>query len=428
MIEKLSLSRMIQISSVANLFEWFEFVVFAYLSTAIGKHFFDTTDFVSAAFATFSIFALSYLARPLGSVVFGYLADKKSAGWAIKVAMLLMAIPAILIAFLPSYAEVGVLSSVLLVIARLIQGFGAGGELPTTSVFAYNHSENRFKQFMSSVVSASAVAGILLASATITVLNLIFTQQEINDFAWRYPFYLAIPITLFIWWIRRDMIVSKSPKPLAKWQYLKGLMDYKAEIVNGMVVVASLQVSFYTLFVWMPKYLELYLRVEKSTAMTLNTGGLFTVFLIVLAVGFSLIKLNTEKLLSRTILASVISVPAAFTLIQYSQSTTVLAIATFILALSVGILSAVVFPYLNGLFKDEIRGLAVNVTFTLPTVFVGSFSPVMAMYLIEKTGDLMTPAYMIISVYLVALLFIFQVLRLPTRRRSYSDQNLESNL
>ena len=417
---------MIRISSVANLFEWFEFVVFAYLSSAIGKHFFDTTNPVSAAFATFSVFALSYLARPLGSVAFGYLADKKSPGWAIKVAMLLMAIPAILIAFLPGYAEVGVLSSVLLVVARLIQGFGAGGELPTTSVFAYNHSENRFKQFMSAIVSASAVAGILLASATITGLNLVFTQEEINATAWRYPFYLAIPITLFIWWIRRDMIASENQKPLVTKQYLKGLVGHKAEILKGAAVVASLQVSFYTLFVWMPKYLELYLNVEKSTAMALNTGGLFTVFLIVVAIGFSLIKLNTEKLLSRTVLASVLSVPAVFAVIQHYQSTQVLATATLILALSVGTLSAIVFPYLNGLFKDEIRGLAVNVTFTLPTVFIGSFSPVVAMYLIEKTGDLMTPAYMIISVYLVALLFIFQVLRLPERHRC--DQKLQSNL
>ena len=416
MNKKLSLSRMIRVSSVANIFEWYEFVVFAYLSTAIGKHFFDTTDPISAAFATFSIFALSYLARPIGSVVFGYLADKKSPGWAIKVSMMIMAVPAILIAFMPGYAEVGVLSSVLLVTARLVQGFGAGGELPTTAVYAYNHSESRFKKFMASVVPASSIAGILLASSTITVLNIFFTQDEINAAAWRYPFYLAIPITLFIWWIRKDMLTSNNSDPQTKKPYFSSILEHKTEILKGAAVVASLQVSFYTLFVWMPKYLELYLDVEKSEAMALNTAGLFMVFLVVVGVGLSLIKLDVEKLLRRTILVSVISVPTVFAVIQHYQSTEVLAVALLVLALSVGAICGAVFPYLNSLFKDQVRGLAVNVTFTFPTVFIGSFSPIFAMYLIEKTGDLMMPAYMVIAIYIAALTVIFEVWQKPLRR------------
>ena len=205
--ETLKLSKVIQITTVSNVFEWYEYIIFAYLYASIGQYFFSSSDPISAAIETFGVFALSYLARPFGSMFFGWLSDSASISKAARISMMMMAIPPIIIVLIPSYASIGIAAPIALVAARLVQGFAAGGELPVTATFAYNHTETKFKRFACALVNCSSLIGVLLSSLTITLMNTFLTQEQIIAGAWKYPFYLSIPLIFFLFWLRKDLFL-----------------------------------------------------------------------------------------------------------------------------------------------------------------------------------------------------------------------------
>ncbi|NOH73379.1 MFS transporter [Vibrio pectenicida] len=152
-------------------------MIFAYLYASIGQHLFSSSDPISAAIETFGVFALSYLARPFGSMFFGWLSDSASISKAARISMMMMAVPPIIIVLIPSYASIGIAAPIALVAARLVQGFAAGGELPVTATFAYNHTETKFKRFACALVNCSSLIGVLLSSLTITLMNIMLTQE-----------------------------------------------------------------------------------------------------------------------------------------------------------------------------------------------------------------------------------------------------------
>lgn len=120
---------------VANIFEWYEFVIYAYLADILGAIFFHADDSVSGLIKAFAVFAVGYFARPLGSLFFGMLGDRIGRGYPLKITLLMMATPTALIGFLPVYADIGILAPSLLLVLRLIQGFAMGAEWPLNACY-----------------------------------------------------------------------------------------------------------------------------------------------------------------------------------------------------------------------------------------------------------------------------------------------------
>ena len=403
---KLTLRKVIQITMASNVLEWYEYIIFAFLYSAIGKHFFSTSVPMVAALETFSVFALSYLARPFGSLFFGWLADNHSVSKSARIAMFMMAIPPIAIILIPSFSQIGILAPILLVSVRLIQGFAAGGELPASATFAYNHSESKYKRLACALVNCSSLIGVLLSSVTITVMHATLTSEQIIACAWKYPFYFSIPLILFLFWMRKDLLLmdkEEKPKSVKTASYWQTILQHKASFLTGFMVIASLQISFYLMFIWIPSYLSLFLKVPKFTASAFNTMSLSIMVVTVIATGIALIKFDGKKLLLKLMGVQVVVVPALFYLLIHNQSYVTLISVSVVFAILVGIIDAIALSFLGDLFKSDIRGIGMNLTFTLPAVFFGGFSPLIATWLIHQTGWLMMPAIMIDVVLLLSI-------------------------
>src|SRR5271169_894074 len=135
-----------------NVMEWYDFSVYGYFATVIGRHFFPAQDATSSLIAAFGVFAAGFLMRPLGSLIFGHIGDKLGRKLALTTSVMVMAVPTFLIGILPTYQQIGVLAPMLLVLLRLVQGLSVGGEYTTSSIFLVERAEASHRGFLGSFV------------------------------------------------------------------------------------------------------------------------------------------------------------------------------------------------------------------------------------------------------------------------------------
>src|SRR5499433_2118829 len=189
------------IGNIGNVLEWYDFVVFAFLAPVIGARFFPAEDPLSALIQAFAVFAVGYLMRPIGGVLFGHLGDRLGRKRALQLSIVVMAVPTALMAVLPTHAEAGALAAVLLLLLRLCQGLSVGGEAAGSICYLVEAAPPHRRAFVGSLTNLGIAGGVLLASAVVGLLSL--APAEIHAWGWRLPFLGGLVIGTVGWWVRR---------------------------------------------------------------------------------------------------------------------------------------------------------------------------------------------------------------------------------
>ena len=233
-----------------------------------------------------------------------------------------------------------------------------------------------------------------------------YSEAEILAGAWRYPFILGLPVLVITLFLRKNLLIdplAKNDNTIAKPQLIRS--NFK-KMMTGFILVSALQTAFYILFIWYADYLSLYLGVSRSISTYCRFISLLMLLTVVLSVSLLLDKLDSFKLIKLILIGIVVIVPAVFHVVEQSPLLLVILAGIFIISVPVGFFIAIILSTLNELFDPCFRGTGVSCSFTLASVFVGGFSPVLAMKLIESTGNIQSPSYLIISVCLIALMAI----------------------
>ncbi|MEP7207208.1 MAG: MFS transporter, partial [Casimicrobiaceae bacterium] len=183
--------RAVSAAVVGNVLEWYDFAVYGYVATIIAKNFFPAGDDVAALLATFAAFGLGFVVRPLGGIVIGRLGDTRGRKTALILTIMLMAFGTVMIGLIPSYASIGILAPILLVVARLLQGFSAGGEWGGSTAFIVEWAPAGRRGFYGSFQQCSVVAGLLLGSGVAATLASVLTPATMEGWGWRIPFLLG---------------------------------------------------------------------------------------------------------------------------------------------------------------------------------------------------------------------------------------------
>lgn len=194
---------------LGNILEWYDFVVYAYLASIIGKNFFPADDPTSSLLMSFGVFGVGFLFRPLGAIVIGKVGDVKGRKTALLITIFMMALGTGIVGLTPSYATLGMAAPVLIVLARLIQGFSAGGEWGGSTSFIVEWAPDKGRGFYGSFQQASTVTGMLLGSAMAALCSTIFSVEALESWAWRIPFLLGTIIGPVGLWMRRN--IEESP-------------------------------------------------------------------------------------------------------------------------------------------------------------------------------------------------------------------------
>lgn len=194
---------------VGNLLEWFDWTIYTVASIYIAGALFDSSNAMSGLLNTLAVFAVGFLMRPVGGLVFGPLADKLGRRTVLLSTMFLMAGASLGIALIPSYATIGSWASLLLVIARLVQGFAHGGEATTSYAYTAEIAPAKRRGLWSSTVFIAVGTGSLLATFFMAILTGILSKSEMLDYGWRIPFAAGALLAVAALWLRRGMMESE---------------------------------------------------------------------------------------------------------------------------------------------------------------------------------------------------------------------------
>lgn len=274
-----------------NIYEWYDFAVYGLLASEIGAVFFPESSKELQLVNSFGVYLAAFVMRPIGAILFGEIGDRVvGRKHALVFSILLITVPSVLMGILPGFQTLGWTSPILLVLLRMLQGLSVGGQLAGSYVLSIEQSSAKNRGFRGSICDASSVGGFLLASLVTTCVRLIFTKDQVDEWAWRVPFLFSLllaPILYHIvsqteeskFWserseqkeaeeqVREAEIGSESP---AIYDLLQS--PFRRRQLVGMIgLLSSITSTFYILFLFSPVYLsELKGVMSQAQADTMN--------------------------------------------------------------------------------------------------------------------------------------------------------------
>lgn len=202
--------RSLRAAAMGNILEWFDWTLYAVFSTYLAAHLFDNSQPASALLATLAVFAVGFLARPVGALFFGRLADRRGRKFVLVATISLMSASSLLIALIPDYSAIGIWASVLLVVARLLQGFAHGGESGVSYTYVSEIAPAARRGLWSSSVFVSVTVGVMLATLLGATFNLTLGQVTVSDWGWRLAFVIGAAFGLFVLFLRRNAVETEE--------------------------------------------------------------------------------------------------------------------------------------------------------------------------------------------------------------------------
>jgi MFS transporter, MHS family, proline/betaine transporter len=278
-------SRAIVAGIAGNVMEWYDFSVYGYFAAIIGRNFFPTGDRTTSLIAAFGVFAAGFFMRPLGSILFGYIGDKKGRKLALTISVGMMAVPTFLIGVLPSYQQIGLWASLSLVLLRLLQGLSVGGEFTTSAIFLVEGSAARRRGFLGSFAPLGASAGTLLGSAVGAAVTTLLGQSSIESWGWRVPFLIGILVGVVGLYIRSGLVEDRLAQPKTKSPIREAFQTEWRTILRLIGLNAAFAVSFYMGFVYVTTYIRQVDHIAQSTALDINTVAMLVSLVLIPLIG-----------------------------------------------------------------------------------------------------------------------------------------------
>jgi MHS family proline/betaine transporter-like MFS transporter len=357
--------------------EWYDFAVFGALASTLSRVFFPSAGRAALAL-TFAVLAVSFVARPVGAVFFGRRADRSGRRGPFGVTILLMAVATASIALLPTWSSVGVLAPLLLLLARLVQGFSAGGEVPSAVAYVVESAPPGRRGWYGGWHLASLVLGITAGYALAAVLSVALPEAALDAWGWRVAFAVAAPVGLVGHHIRRR--VEETPDyaslpALAESRIADVVRRDPAAVVRGFAVVAALSVAFNVWFVFLPNHLVTTDVTEIAPALAAAVVGLTAGVVAAPAVGRLSDRVGRRPVLLAATAGLAVVVGPAYAL-AHEGSPGALLLSNLLVGGLCG--SMVVSAFVAELFPTEVRATGTAVTYGLATSLLGGTAPLVA--------------------------------------------------
>jgi MHS family proline/betaine transporter-like MFS transporter len=407
---KKPLFRTVITSMVGNLFEFYDFILFAYFAPILGKLFFPSADETTELIKAFGVFAVGFFVRPLGGIVFGHIGDKVGRKEALVLAIILMAIPTAVIGFLPTYEEIGISASILLIIMRMLQGFSMGGNYGGSITFTTEHSDPKHRGLVGSFAITSCLIGILLGSATATLFSYILSENDLNTWGWRVPFLLGVLICFVGYYLRAK--IPESPEYTEIQESGSVSQRPVTQVFNQhwktltVVVLAIMlhDLSFYMLFTYMPTFMTKQLHLAEDVAFTINTANLFLVCVFTVLGAWLSDKIGRKPVMAGAALIFIFGTVPLFSMIIDTSNMMTIFWAQFVFAIAAGGYFGPTAAMMVEAFPTTIRFSAIAITTNISGPLFGGTAPVLVTYLIDKTGSNMMPAFYLTGAAVVSLI------------------------
>lgn len=422
-------------TGIGNAMEWFDFGLYSYLAVIIGQNFFSSVenDQLKTIF-TFATFAIAFLLRPVGGIIFGIIGDKYGRKVVLTTTIIMMAFSTLLIGVLPTYDQIGVWAPILLLLGRVLQGFSTGGEYAGAMVYVAESTPDKKRNTLGSGLEIGTLSGYIVASILSGLLFYFLTDEQMATWGWRIPFIFGLFLGIFGFYLRRRLeespvfereIANKTKQE--KIGFISIIKHYYKDIIVCFVAVAFFNCTNYMVTSYMPSYLQQIVKLDSATVSLLIT--LVMAVMIPLALMFGKIADKTSE--KRVFLIGLIGT-AVFSVISFSlfqtSSMVLICIGIFILGFFLSTYEATMPGSLPTMFYTNIRYRTLAVTFNVSVSLFGGTTPLIASSLVAKTGDPLSPAYYLMGVSIVGIIVI-SLLHVSTAGKSLkgSYPNVESD-
>jgi len=291
----------LSLAALGGALEFYDFIIFVFFATVLGELFFpaDIPEWLRQV-QTFGIFAAGYLVRPLGGIVMAHFGDLVGRKKMFTLSILLMAVPTLAIGMLPTYATLGIMAPLLLLLMRVLQGAAIGGEVPGAWVFVAEHVPYKRIGIACGTLTAGLTIGILLGSVVATVINTSMSREMIENGGWRIPFFLGGIFGLFAMYLRRWLqetpvfLEMQKRKALAEELPVKSvIMKHKKAVVISMLLTWVLSAGIVVVILMAPTWLQKQLGIAPAITLQANSIGI-----IMLCIGCLLYGLAVDLLLA----------------------------------------------------------------------------------------------------------------------------------
>lgn len=372
--------------SIGNLVEWYDWYVYSAFALYFAKSFFPKGDQTAQLLNTAAIFAVGFLARPVGGWLMGVYADKHGRKSALFLSVLLMCLGSLIIALTPSYASIGVLAPTLLVVARLLQGLSVGGEYGTSATYLSEVATADKRGFYSSFQYVTLIAGQLLALVLLIVMQqFLLTPAQLEAWGWRIPFLIGAACALVAMRLRGSMEETESfqkaqqhPSGLSP---MRQLLQHPRAILTVVGLTMGGTVAFYTYSIYMQKFLANTVGLSKDHATLISGAALVLFALLQPLMGRLSDRIGRRPILiAFGVLGTIFTVPI-MTGISHTHSPIIaflLIMAALVIVSGYTSINAVVKAEL---FPAEVRALGVGLPYALTVSIFGGSAEYIALWL-----------------------------------------------
>jgi MFS transporter, MHS family, proline/betaine transporter len=404
-----SRKRAVAAATIGSALEWYDFIVYSFFAAMIGKLFFPSALPNTQLLIGLATFGVGFFMRPLGAIVLGIYGDKRGRRAALTLTIALMIVGIAILTFVPTYASIGFLAPVLVVLARLFQGFSAGGEFGGTTSYLSEYSlQHRRGLYVSWQMSSQFMAS-LLGGLVAAVLTANLSSDALASYGWRIPFAIGLLIGPVGFYIRRrleDTPAFTAQTKVADSPLGEALGNHFKTIACGFGMVVLGTVCVYVLVLFLPGYASRQFHLPQSAAFAVTAYMSLVGAIWCVIAGWLSDRVGRKPLLLVSSIGMVILTYPMFAWLAASPSLTRLVVIETVFALLVSTFASVSPTMLAELFPTRVRNTALALSYNIAVAIFGGFGQFIVAWLIIHTGDVLAPAYYVLAASVVGLIAV----------------------
>ncbi|MGC6369353.1 glycine betaine/L-proline transporter ProP [Pseudomonas sp. K2I15] len=415
-VDDAKMRKAITAAALGNAMEWFDFGVYGFVAYVLGKVFFPEASPSVQMIAALATFSVPFLIRPLGGLFFGRLGDKYGRQKVLAATIVIMSISTFAIGLIPSYDSIGIWAPILLLLAKMAQGFSVGGEYTGASIFVAEYAPDRKRGFLGSWLDFGSIAGFVLGAGVVVLISAVIGEEAFQSWGWRLPFFLALPLGMIGLYLRHaleetpafqqhvEQLEQGDREGLAggpKVSFKEVATKHWRSLMTCVGVVVVTNVTYYMLLTYMPSYLSHNLHYSENHGVLIIIAIMVGMLFVQPLIGFVSDKIGRKPFIIFGSIALFLLAIPAFMLINSGKLGLIFS-GLLIIAVVLNFFIGVMASTLPAMFPTHIRYSALASAFNI-SILVAGLTPTAMAWLVETTNNLYMPAYYLMVFAVVGL-------------------------
>ena len=394
---------------IGNMLELYDFAVYGFFATALARAFFPIGDEVTSLLLAAATFGVGFFMRPLGAVVIGSYIDRAGRKAGLTLTILLMGFSTALIGLAPTYAQIGIAAPLIVVVARLLQGFSLGGEVSGVVAYLVEQAPERQRGFYGSWQQSGQAAAGILASFTGYLLGTLLPSEANSEWGWRVPFLIGLLIVPVGFYLRARLTETpafaaqlasgtQATAPLTETFRLHG-----RNVLAGLGAVIIGTVAIYVFFIYMPTYAIRELKIAPPNALLANGIGYVVMLVLSPVTGAWSDRIGAKPLVIFSAASIGVATLPLLSWVNADPSLARLIMMQLVLAILLSFSTGPMPAMLAKLFPTRVRSTGIALAYNLAVTIFGGFAPFIATWLIAQTKNPLAPGYYVVFAAILSL-------------------------